>query len=178
MTEPRVSDGALDALIKSLRDNCAQVVGLGHETSGGEAERLLDALLDLRDARNERDQYEARTLAAEQGYDALRAERDEARRHVRDHHLEPCESCAATESERDVLKAEHATLVLALERCLGELRWCSGSSDFGEGGKAHKGWLVGPVPAMEASSAALALPLAAAVLKADRLRVENTADTT
>jgi hypothetical protein len=35
-----------------------------------------------------------------------------------------------------------------VEDLLGELRWCSGSPDFNEGGQARLGWLRGPVPVM------------------------------
>jgi len=39
---------------------------------------------------------------------------------------------------------------------LSEMRWCSGSADFNEGGQARVGWLKGPVPAMAKAEAALA----------------------
>ena len=47
--------------------------------------------------------------------DRLREERDEARRHARDHHLEACESCAVTESELNVLENTLRALVATLE---------------------------------------------------------------
>ena len=37
-------------------------------------------------------------------------------------------------------KTERMLLVRARE----ELRWCSGSADFNEGGVARKGWIKGP----------------------------------
>lgn len=52
---------------------------------GAQAKAGYDALLDLRDCR---------------------AERDAAQAHVRNHHMEACETCAACESERDALKLE------------------------------------------------------------------------
>ena len=36
-----------------------------------------------------------------------------------------------------------------LERCVGELRWCSGSPDFNEGGQARVGWQRGPAVVIE-----------------------------
>ena len=96
MNEPRVSDEQLRVWSK----RAVALASVHHALSGkdSEQERFLNLALDLRDAR-------ARITA-------LEGERDEARAHVRNHHLEACESCAATESERDGFKAGSQDAIL------------------------------------------------------------------
>lgn len=61
------------------------------------------------------------------------------------------------------LSAERGQEAVALiARLLDELRWCSGSPDFNEGGQARVGWLKGPVPAIAAADAFLKAHPAAA----------------
>ena len=90
MTEPRVSDEQL----RAWSERAAALAEVHHALAGPDSkeERFLNLALDLRDARER--------------ITALESERDEARARVRNHHLEACESCAATESERDRLLAE------------------------------------------------------------------------
>ena len=82
--------------------------------------------LALRQLR-ERDETEQELRELNGHFERLVRERDEARGHARDHHLEPCMSCMATESETLMWKAR-AEKAEALVAC----------SCDATGGEVHK----------------------------------------
>ncbi len=58
-----------------------------------------------------------------------------------------------TTAERDALRERVARLEAVSADLAHALRWCSGSSDFNEGGKAETGWKRVVIPALDARAA-------------------------
>jgi hypothetical protein len=58
-----------------------------------------------------------------------------------------------TTAERDALRERVARLEAVSADLAHALRWCGGSSDFNEGGKAEAGWKRVVIPALDARAA-------------------------
>jgi hypothetical protein len=62
-------------------------------------------------------------------------------------------------------EADYAEAVRALEGCVSDLIWCSGSDDFSVDGVARIGWLKGPEQSIKRAGAVFSTPRAVAALK-------------
>ena len=128
-----------DAVVEAMKRTCERIAALEAELAGAREEAYavdtLDGTVlcykdmvavlqrDLADAERRAKTANRQLDDTERCYASMKKERDtalaeleEARAHVRNHHKEACETCAAIEGERDAARERNA----ALEAILGE----------------------------------------------------------